>query len=469
MYGQLYRSVLLPLFDGVVKGRHTMSHWRNAEQSQWLSREQLEDRQLQSLRALVAHAQQTCPYYAEDWAAQGLDAAQLHSLQDFTKWPLLTREVIRTQRQRLRSTSTLKRISKSTGGSSGEPLRFDLDSGSNDRRTAMMYRGYGWANGAPGTKQLHIWGTAVGNVPQWKRFKMNLHRTFDRHLVLNCFEFTPDRMRQNLDRLNRYRAEVIVAYTSALYEFALFLKRESLVPASPRSIIVGAEKLHDFQRTLIEEVFRAPVFETYGSREFMLIGAECDQHTGLHLTMENLLVEILDEDGSPTPSGQEGNVVVTDLFNYGMPFVRYVNGDRAIAGFETCTCGRGLPLLKKVVGRSAEMLTAPDGRKVPGVFIPHLMKEFPAIRRFQVVQEEVDLINVKLVIDGSLADADRELLLSELGRVMGAEVHFKLQFVDHIPLTNAGKMKIVVNAIGSRQVEPNLTSASPDYALAGGR
>ena len=455
MYGQLYRNVLLPLFDGMVKRRCTMSHWRNSEQSQWWSREQLEEVQLQSLRSLVEHALQTCPYYAEEWGALGLNATRLRSLQDFTAWPLLTRDLVRRQRQRMRTTSTLKRISKATGGSSGEPLAFDLDSGSNDRRTAMMYRGYGWAGGAPGTKQLHIWGTAVGNIPQWKRFKMNLHRAFDRHLVLSCFDFTPDRMRQNLDRMNRYRAEVIVAYTNSLYEFALFLKRESLVPVSPRSIIVGAEKLHDFQRTLIEEVFRAPVFETYGSREFMLIGAECDQHTGLHLSMENLLVEVLDEDGSQTPSGQEGNVVVTDLFNYGMPFVRYATGDRAIAGFETCSCGRGLPLLKKVVGRNAEILTAPDGRRVSGLFVPHLMKEFPEVRRFQVVQQELDLIDVKLVVAGSLLEAHRELMLSELRRVMGAEVNFNLQLVDDIPLTNAGKMKVVVNAIGSRQADRN--------------
>src|SRR4029077_12302961 len=166
-------------------------------------------------------------------------------------------------------------------------------------------------------------------------------------------------------------------YTNPLYEFARYIQREGLSTVSPRSIIVGAEKLYPFQRSLIEEVFRAPVFETYGSREFMLIGAECDRHAGLHLSMENLLVEILDDDGSPTPAGQEGNVVITDLFNYGMPFVRYVNGDRAVAGFDLCPCGRGLPLLKKVVGRQLDVLETLDGRKVPGEFFPHLLKEFP--------------------------------------------------------------------------------------------
>ena len=447
MYGQLYRHLLLPLFDGVVKGRRTMAHWRDAERSQWWSREQLEELQLHSLRSLIQHAQQTCPHYSEEWSARGLDAARLQSLNDFAAWPLLTRDVVRRHRLKLRTTAAVKRMTKATGGSSGEPLQFDLDSGSNDRRVAMTHRGYGWAGAAPGTKQLFIWGTPVGKVPRWKRIKMDLHHRFDRHLILSCFEFTPDRMRQHFEHMNRYRAEVIVAYTNPLYEFARFLKQEGLTPAKPKSIVVGAEKLHAFQRELIEEVFGAPIFETYGSREFMLIGAECDRHTGLHLSMENLLVEILNDDGSPTPHGQEGNVVITDLFNYGMPFVRYVNGDRAVAGFELCPCGRGLPLLKKVVGRQLDTLDTPDGRKIPGEFFPHLIKEFPAVRRFQVVQEKLELITVKLVVDGGLTLTEREHMLTEMRKCTGTQVDIRLQMVDDIPLTNAGKLKVVVHAV----------------------
>src|SRR5690606_25431630 len=144
----------------------------------------------------------------------------------------------------------------------------------------------------------------------------------------------------------------------------------------PRSVIVGAEKLYPFQRKLIEEAFAAPVFETYGSREFMLIAAECDRHEGLHLTSEHLLVEILDEDGRPTPAGEAGNVVITDLYNFGMPFIRYANGDRAIAGWSKCSCGRGLPLLRQVTGRRLDVLHSPDGRRIPGEFFPHCLKDF---------------------------------------------------------------------------------------------
>src|SRR5258708_28519072 len=124
----------------------------------------------------------------------------------------------------------------------------------------------------------------------------------------------------------------------------------------------------------------------------MLLGAECDRHTGLHLPTEHLLVEVLADDGRPTHDGEEGNVVVTDLYNYGMPFVRYANGDRAIAGWGACSCGRGLPLLKRVVGRRLDILTTPDGRMIPGELFLHVLRDFPSVQRFQVVQERSDQI-----------------------------------------------------------------------------
>lgn len=447
MYGPLYRHVLLPFFDRVVKGRKTIDYWQQAEESQWWSAEKHAVTQVMNLQRLLRHAQTTCPYYTKTWAEHGLSAERLQSLDDFQKWPLITRDTIRRHRLAMRTTLPIPRMSKATGGSSGEPLQFDLSADSNDRRTAMMYRGYGWAGGAPGSKQLYVWGGALGTVPTWKKWKTALHHRFDRHAVISCFEFTPEKMQRHIAKWNRYHPEVIVAYTNPLYEFARYLQREQLTVVPPRSIILGAEKVHDFQRETLEQVFHAPVFETYGSREFMLIGAECPEHRGLHLSQENLLVEILNDDGQPTPAGQEGNVVITDLFNDSMPFIRYVNGDRAVAGFDQCSCGRGLPLLKKVVGRQLDTLETPDGRKVPGEFFPHLLKEFPCIRRFQVVQEKIEQITLKLVVDGGFTLADKETLLREVRTCTGPVVDIQLQLVDEIPLTGAGKHRVVVHAV----------------------
>jgi len=468
MYGTFYRKVLLPLFDGPLKGRRTVPYWRALEESQWWSRAQLEEFQLIALRNLLRHASDTCPYFGETWQTAGLNPSVVRSLEDFRQFPTITREAIRAHRLRMRSRLPIKLVTKGTGGSSGEPLQFDLCLDSNDRRTAQMYRGYGWAGGAPGSKQLLIWGSHVGPVPAWKRWKSDLHHRFDRQRVLSCFEFTPQKMDAHWESLRRYQPEVIVAYTNPLYEFARYLQSRNIQPKVGRSIIVGAEKLHDFQRSLIEDVFQVPIFETYGSREVMLIGAECEYHSGLHLSMENLLVEILDDDGQPTPNGQVGNVVITDLFNYGMPFIRYVNGDQAIASSESCPCGRGLALLKSVTGRRLDVLDTPDGRQIPGEFFPHLIKDFPAVRRFQVMQESPALITLKLVAEGGFTLLDRQQLLCNIRQVAGSEVEIDVQYVTDIPLTRAGKHNVVVKRPASENGEHQRhVSSTPELAETG--
>ncbi len=460
MYGSLYRNLLLPLFDGPLKGRRTLHYWRALEESQWWTPSELASFQLTALKNLLKHAAESCPYYGETWKSLEIGPGDIQSLDDLRKFPLITRDVIRAQRLRMRSRLPMKLLSKGTGGSSGEPLQFDLCLDSNDRRTAQMYRGYGWAGGAPGSKQLLVWGSHVGNVPSWKRWKSDLHHLVDRQRVLSCFEFTPAKMDRHWQALRRYRPEVIVAYTNPLYEFARYLQTRNYQPHVSRSIIVGAEKLHDFQRELIESVFQVPVFETYGSREFMLIGAECEHHRRLHLSQENLIVEILDDDGQPTPAGEAGNVVVTDLFNYGMPFIRYVNGDRAIASSELCPCGRGLPLLKSITGRRLDVLDTPDGRQIPGEFFPHLIKEFPCVLRFQVVQESSHKITLNLVAEGGFTLSDRQQLLREIRKVAGREVEIEIHYVADIPLTRAGKHNVVLKRSLISSETANTISAS---------
>jgi phenylacetate-CoA ligase len=448
----LHRYLLLPAFESLLKGRKTFRYWGELEKTQWLSRTELEGLQLKALQQLVQHAFLHSPYYHEEWTQRGLEPGQLRSLEDFLQWPIIDGETVRAQRPRLRALLPgMRLMSKSTGGSSGAPVHFDLNTDSNDRRTAAWHRGYSWAGAAPGTKQLYLWGVPLGQRPRWKEWKDRLYNRLQRRLILNSFDLTEERVPEFLRQLNRYGPDVIVAYTNPLYVFARALDEQGIQPFAPKALVVGAEKLHPFQRTLIERVFQAPVFETYGSREFMLIGAECDRHEGLHLTTENLLVEVLDDEGRPTPAGQEGNIVITDLYNYGMPFVRYANGDRAVAGWGTCSCGRGLPLLHSVVGRRLDVLETSEGRLIPGEFFPHLVKDYPAIRRFQVVQKEPDHIELRVVLGEGWKEQSRQALEAEVRKVVGPEVRFDFLPVTDIPLSPAGKLQVVLRSNAPRR------------------
>jgi phenylacetate-CoA ligase len=442
----VHRHVLIPAFETGVKRRKTFAYWRELERTQWLSRAELEQIQFESLRRLLRHAFEHCPYYRGAWRMLGLNPENLNEPAGFSHWPVITRRTVRENSAALRAeVPGLRLIAKSTGGSSGEPLQFDIDSGSFDRRSAAWHRGYSWAGAGPGTKQFYLWGVDLRHRPNWRRRKENLHNRLYRKRVWNSFDLSEQRVPELLDDLNRYRPEVIVAYTKPIYELARHIDEQGLRPFQPKSIVVGAEKLHDFERELVERIFGAPVFETYGSREFMLIGAECDRHNGMHLNMEHLFVEILDACGQPTPPGDEGELVVTDLYNYGMPFVRYATGDRAVAGLDQCSCGRGLPLLKKIAGRQLDMLRTPDGRLIPGEFFPHLVKDFRAIRRFQVVQERPDLVLLCLATDANWNTETSRHLESLVRQTLGPLVRFEVQLVNDIALTAIGKQRVVIN------------------------
>lgn len=446
-FSDRFRASLIRVFETHIKHRQTFRYWRELETSQWLSPQELDRIQLAGLQRLLAYASDYCPYYRDTWRELGLRPDRVESVSDLAQWPVITKDTIRQHRQEMCSTATgVTLLPKTTGGSSGQPLAFTVTHDSLDRQTAASHRGYAWAGVPPGTKQTYLWGVPLGSQPAWRRRKFRMyHRVLYGRHFLSAFELSTDRVPQFLAEHNRFRPRAIVAYTNPLYEFARELKRKGLSPYSPRSIVVGAEKLHDFQRRLIEEVFQAPVFETYGCREFMLLGAECDRHRGLHLTAENLVIEILDDEGKPTPDGREGNVVITDLGNYGMPFIRYANGDRAVAGWGKCTCGRGLPMMTKVVGRQLDVLTTPDGRRVPGEFFPHLLKDFAAVERFQAVQTEPDRVVLKIIADDAWQQEDQARIEAEVRDVMGDSVRFTVQRVQEIPLTPTGKLKVVVN------------------------
>ncbi|HEX5443475.1 MAG TPA: hypothetical protein VFW87_06590, partial [Pirellulales bacterium] len=415
------------------------------ERTQWLARSEIESLQLAALRQLLAHAYANCAYYRATWNELGLAPDRVDGPEGFRQWPIIDRDTIRRHRAEMRGPARMRLLTKATGGSSGVPLQFDLNYDSNERRTAAAYRGYGWAGAMPGTKQVYLWGVLTHGASLRRRWNDAAYNRLYRREMLNCFELSDGRAIEFAARLARARPEAIVAYTGPLYAWARALDEQGIRPFAPRSIVVGAEKLYPFQRQLIERVFQAPVFETYGSREFMLIGAECDRHEGLHLTMEHLLVEVVDDAGCPTPDGEEGNVVITDLYNYGMPFIRYANGDRAVAGWTECGCGRGLPMLRKVVGRRLDVLSTPDGRRIPGEFFPHLLKEFAAIKRFQVVQERPDTIDLRLVTTGDWTADDQRRLHQQVSAVTGPELTMNYRHVGEIALTAAGKLQVVVN------------------------
>lgn len=453
-YQQIYERYYFPIFESLVKNRETALRYFNSLKSQWDTRENIEYNQSISLSALLRYVDRHCPYYKKLLMERGIDSKDIFNVNDMSKLPILTKNIIRNNIDNIISTKERHAIwKKSTGGSTGQPLSFAYTKESYEWRVAMSKRGYAWAGGVPGAKQAYIWGVQLGNIGRLKQLKEQLHQIIDRHLYFNCFDFDEKVMNQCLVELNRFKPAAVIGYTNPLYNLAMFIGENSKVKFVPEGIICAAEKVHPYQREVIERVFGAKVFNTYGSREFMLIAAECEKHEGLHVSAENLIVEIIKDDGSPAKEGDTGKIIVTDLHNYGMPFIRYEIGDLGVATMKSCSCGRGLSLIADVVGRSLDMIKTPEGKIVPGEFFPHLMKDFPDIIRFQVIQKKIDQIVIKLATTNGLSEVTKNRIDIEVRNVVGPTMVIFYEAVADIPLTSTGKYRVTISKLTGGQYD----------------
>jgi phenylacetate-CoA ligase len=242
---------------------------------------------------------------------------------------------------------------------------------------------------------------------------------------------------------NRFKPDVVIGYTSAMTEFAKYIKSKNIKCHRPNSVIATAEQLFSEQRQILENVFCCPVFNRYGSREVMLIASECEKHNGLHMNIDNLYIEIL-RNGKPANPGEMGEVVITDLFNYGMPFIRYQIGDYAVPSQSACTCGRGLPLLKEISGRTFDAIITLDGRKLTGLYFTHLMGNISGIEQFQIIQKRRDHLLVKIVKNNLYSESTTKQINEELTKIMGPKVTIEINFVDKIPFLDSGKRRITI-------------------------
>jgi len=348
-----------------------------------------------------------------------------------------------------------------TGGSTGEPTRFYVTRESYEWRMAMADRGYSWAEAEEGRRSVYVWGSPIKPLSWRAKIRADLSHRLQRRRYFDSFVFD-DRCKEACCRaINRFKPHALVGYAGNLVELARFVQdHPGLLAWKSRTAVTAAEGLLPGQRELIESTLTDELFMSYGSREFSLIGMECKEHCGYHLSADNLLVEVVDEAGNPAAPGNIGRILVTDLRNDANPFIRYEIGDWGIGSDQPCGCGLPFPMLAAVNGRIQEFLHAADGTKVTALFVPHMMKEFGWVRGYQLVQAKPGSVAVRVIADGvvmaTMTDPVAELLRGKLGS--GTVVAFEQ--VAELKKSPSGKTQIVVSFVdNTTQVIRNQNSA----------
>jgi phenylacetate-CoA ligase len=440
-YGHIYRDVLQPLYEE-SRGRKTYAYFREALGNQWKTPDELRALQWRELTKLLDHAFDQSPWYRDRFLQLGLTPSDIRTPDDYLKLPPITRDDIIQHRHEMLATDHKGRVYEhKTGGSTGIPMTFFASRGSYEWRLAASMRGYSWAGCYDGERQFYVWGAPIGTPPLKQRLKVGTHNAILRRKIYNSFRFSAARMTECVRQINAFRPKTIVGYTNSLYLLALHMLDRNLTVARPNAVITAAEGVNTVQREVIERAFGAPVFASYGSREFMLIGMECELHEGLHQSVDNLYVEVI-ADGRPATEGKIGEVLVTDLHNWGMPFLRYRTGDLAVATRRACPCKRGLPLLERVEGRILDAIRTPDGRILPGEFFPRLMNEFDSIRQYQVTQTALDQLSIKLVLRDGQHPELLDRLQREIKLMLGDSIRMQIEPVSEIAQTSSGKFRV---------------------------
>lgn len=449
LYARLASSVLFPLHER-FKGHDSAARRRALEQSQYLPPDDLAALQLGRLQHFLADIGRHVPFYAERFRDIGFDPSALRSVADLHALPLLDKAQIRIAGDRLKADDAGPLTRYNTGGSSGEPLIFFTGKARRSHDVAAKWRATRWWGVDIGDRELVVWGSPVelGAQDRLRQIRDALLRS---HL-LPAFEMSAANLDHFVARIRRVRPAMLFGYPSSLALIARHARARGVAmdDLGIRVVFVTSERLYDDQRADIAAVFDAPVANGYGARDAGFIAHQCPAGS-LHLSVEDIVVETLLPDGSPAGIGVPGEIVVTHIATRDFPFVRYRTGDIGVLGNEMCACGRTLPVLRSVEGRTTDFVVAHDGTVMHGLALIYVLRDLPGVDQFRIEQLSLDETRVQ-VVPGAAFDAAAEQRIEHAFRVrLGAQVRVRVERVAEIPAEASGKFRYVISRVAVPQ------------------
>jgi len=430
-----------------VGDRNFYPSYKNVVKSQWKSYNELKEYQEKQLQSLINFVYRNVPYYHKLFESLKLNPDDIRKIEDLEKLPILTKDIIKNNLNDFKpiNLDTMKFYTQSTGGSTGTPFQYRLLKYDRFLSGAMLYRGWGYAGYELGDKMVFLAGSSL-DVGANSFIVKKAHEISRSICKLSSFDMAQDNMQKYANVINSFKPRFMRGYASSINFFANYIKENDVKIIFPSAVFTTAEKLMLPMRKNIEGAFDCNVYDAYGLNDGGVGAYECSEHNGLHIDTERSIMEVVDDTGSQMKDGV-GSILATSLHNYAMPFIRYDTGDMGHIVEDVCGCGRGSMLLKEVMGRSVDVLLTPEGKSVHGWFFLYIFWEHcKSIKEYQVVQEKIDKIVIKIVQDDNFDEKQIEIIRDIIKRKSsGWDVEFR--FVDEIERTNAGKYKFIINEL----------------------
>jgi len=419
------------------------------QESQWWSREKLEEYQMQQLSKLLQHAYENVPYYRKVFDERSLKPRDIQDFSDLRKLPYLTKAIIQENLPELvaRNYPKSKLQYVTTGGSTGIPLGFYHERGvSTAKEWAFMLTQWNRVGFKMGSRCVVLRGNVVSSASKGKFWEYN---QASKNLVLSSYHMADSLLPKYIEKIHGFKPDFIQAYPSAITILARHMKEHNVEPfPSVKALLCGSENLYPWQRELLEGVFKCRVYSWYGHAEQAVLAGECEKSTHYHIFPEYGVVELVGNNGVVVAGdGESGEVVATGLNNFICPLIRYRTMDLAIPLDSKCACGRNYPLLERVEGRLQELIITETGRLISMTAINMHSDVFDNVKQFQFYQEKRGEVIFRIVKKEGYSNQDTEYIRNELYKKLGDDVNLVIQFVEHIPRTQSGKYRFLIQKL----------------------
>lgn len=433
------------------QGNHkTYTYYREFNKNICLSPENIQALQLHRVKKMLIHARARTDFYAEriPTCEPSMSTSEIKDV--MSEIPITTREDIEQFRSEMisRNYSENDLVPSMTGGTSGSPTRFYRDMECQMRRQGHHMAINAICGYKVGDRRALIWG-APRDIK--KNHVLSIKdkiksAAIDREVVLSAQFLEESTIAVFAEKLMKFEPAIIYGYPNGIYELVKYMENKNMFLKTVKRVITTAEHLSETKRHRIENYLKCPVYDLYGSREHGIMAFECHEHSGYHIDITSIWIDIV-VDGKIKPSGAQGELIVTDLLNYGMPLIRYKIGDIGKISDHACPCGNPLPLLSDLGGRYTDLIRLPNGQVVSGVLLVDLAAEMQGIRRTQLVQTDLGHIDVLIEPSARLEESDIQKLNERLSHYL-SDIDISYQVVERIEASpHSGKIRDVISML----------------------
>lgn len=436
---KVYKNFIYPIYQ-YKYGFKVLKTLRHITNTQWLSQEKLLEYQYNKLLKLITHAYHNVPYYKDLMEKIKLEPENIKSLEDLKYFPILTKKIIRENYKKLFSKDINNRttIEASTGGTTGEPLKFIRDENTLIWTESCLLRGKSWAKYKMGDAVINF--MSAGKPSFLGKIRGRLINNY----YFPAFE-KEDALLKYAKDIKNIKPICMESYASNLYRIAVIFHKNKINNIEIPIILSTGEMLYKHQREFIEGQFKGKIYDYYGCNEVGSLAYECE-YCKKHISDEHVVVEITDYNGNSSRDSL-GEFTITDLDNYAMPFIRYKNGDVGQITNDLCKCGRRLKRIKKLEGRKQGFLMTFDGNYVPAIFFPCRFRNLKGIDQYQIIQTDIQNIILKIVKNHLYSVAELQSLIRVIKEMIKGDVNVIVEEHNRIKLTNRGKNRLVISFI----------------------